>query len=274
VVDNVAPVITSLTNNAINAGSVLAGGTVTVTGTFTDPGVLDTHVLLVDWGDTSQQTTIAVTPGMLNFSINHVFAAVGDFYITVQVEDNDGGLSQVGLTEAIVGSPPPITFPPAPTPIVLGSPAPIVLASAPTTLVSAPAVVLAAPLSLSPAPVFTVGYVSASSASPAAGSPWDMAPGISLQPDVFSSLAAPNADPSEMISLVRGSSIVLATRYEPPAAAVEPAAPLLFDEDGAEVTDGSVWGAGFDLSPLVLDDTGEPWAILPMAPDPAARTET
>jgi hypothetical protein len=257
VVDNVAPTITSLTNNAVNAGVVQPGGSVTVTGTFTDPGLLDTHVLLVDWGDTSKQTTIAVTPGARNFSISHVFTAVGDFYITVQVEDNDGGLSQVALTEAIVGNPVPITFPTTPTPVVITSPTPILLSGAATPVVVATSTTPTPSLSTSPVPI-ELGYVS--------GMPSLISSGISLQPDGFASSALPGTDPDDVISLVRGSGIVLSTQYELAtmfAPATDAGAPLMFDEDGVDQADGVAWPADFDLSPLVLYDTGEPWAILP-----------
>ena len=210
VVNNVAPVITSLTNNAATAGVVQPGGTVTVTGTFTDPGLLDTHVLLIAWGDSSKQSTASVTPGSRSFSVSHVFTAIGTFHIAVQVEDNDGGISPLVLTTATVGNPVPITFPPSPTPVPIGGITPISIAgvgAAPAVINTTTIQPLAAPQLVVPAggpvPVSIGSVVNIGSVVRIAAS------------DAFSTPAVATVDPDHVIALVRATSIVLSTQVEP-----------------------------------------------------------
>jgi PKD repeat protein len=92
-VANVDPVIDSLV-----ASDVLEGGTTTLNGTYSDAGILDTHVLDVDWnGDgTFDELGIAISGG--TFSVMHQFAdddptgtPSDTFLIGVRIRDDDGG---------------------------------------------------------------------------------------------------------------------------------------------------------------------------------------
>src|SRR5439155_433901 len=47
--------------------------TATLNGSFTDPGVLDTHTVVINWGDGSPSTTLNLAANVLNFSANHPY---------------------------------------------------------------------------------------------------------------------------------------------------------------------------------------------------------
>eukprot|EP00913_Durusdinium_trenchii_P028471 g26699.t1 len=94
-VNNAAPVASNLTldNTTINEN-----GSVTVTGSFTDDGSLDTHTVMIDWG--TGETASAATVDQVNntFSATHQYlddnptATASDMYsITATVTDDDGG---------------------------------------------------------------------------------------------------------------------------------------------------------------------------------------
>src|SRR5260370_14042774 len=59
---NVAPANLNLgfANSTINEGD-----TATLNGTFTDPGVLDTHTVVISWGDGSANTTLSLDARVL-----------------------------------------------------------------------------------------------------------------------------------------------------------------------------------------------------------------
>src|SRR5262249_44460813 len=68
VVNNVAPanVALSFANASVNVGD-----TATLNGTFTDPGVLDTHMVVIDWGDGSLDTTLSLDANVQSFTAGH-----------------------------------------------------------------------------------------------------------------------------------------------------------------------------------------------------------
>ncbi|MFM7072355.1 MAG: hypothetical protein ACKO38_11255, partial [Planctomycetota bacterium] len=90
---NVAPVFTTLTNSASSISCMRPLDFITLTGTFTDAGLTDTHTAIVDWGDGSQSpATITQSPsggGTLNATHRYIIA--GKFTIKVTVIDDDGG---------------------------------------------------------------------------------------------------------------------------------------------------------------------------------------
>jgi hypothetical protein len=84
VVNNVAPTI-----SAISAGDIDANGNLNLSGTFSDPGLLDSHTVTVNWGDSSPVDTLSnVTSG--SFNGLHHYSSSGSFTITVTVADNNG----------------------------------------------------------------------------------------------------------------------------------------------------------------------------------------
>ncbi len=113
-VDNAAPQLGPL---VLDAGTIDEGGSVTLTGQFTDPGLLDTHTVVIDWGGgaadqpaegTTTLTTAGPNPtdttftdlgdGTWSFSATHRYAddnptgtPADDYTISVSVTDDDGG---------------------------------------------------------------------------------------------------------------------------------------------------------------------------------------
>jgi hypothetical protein len=91
---NVAPANVAL---SLSAASISEGQSVTVGGTFTDPGVLDTHAVCISWGDGSPGLMVPLGPGELSFGgLSHQYLdnptgpPNGNFSIGVIVTDKDG----------------------------------------------------------------------------------------------------------------------------------------------------------------------------------------
>ena len=79
--------------------AVAEGGTGTLSGSFSDPGWLDSHSVTIDWG-TAQGTpggqTVDVTPGgpgavTATFTASYTYGDNGSYPISVTVTDDDGG---------------------------------------------------------------------------------------------------------------------------------------------------------------------------------------
>lgn len=106
-VRNADPAV-SITN--LSTTQPYPGQVVTVEGSFTDSGWLDTHTAVVDWGD--GETTEA-TVSELNeapeatgaFSAQHSYSAMGPFNITVTVTDDDGGAGTASTQVEVALSP-------------------------------------------------------------------------------------------------------------------------------------------------------------------------
>lgn len=101
---NVAPAITSFTNSSSATSKVPSGLPVGFNLTFTDPGVLDTHTVIIGWGDGIRATTYNLAAGVLSTELSHTYTKPGTYYVTVQVEDKDGGVSGGKATFAYVGA--------------------------------------------------------------------------------------------------------------------------------------------------------------------------
>src|SRR5262249_48841446 len=69
-VSNVAPANLNL---AFADAAINEGDKATLNGTFTDPGILDAHTVVINWGDGSANTTVSLDAGVLNFSVNHPY---------------------------------------------------------------------------------------------------------------------------------------------------------------------------------------------------------
>ena len=108
-VNNVNPI---LSNVAVAPSTIPVGGTVTLSGNYTDPGYHGSPAdeqlqVFVTWGD-GQSTSVVTNgvPGAINET--HEYVAAGNYAILVQVTDNDGGVT-VEAHSVLVSTPAPAT---------------------------------------------------------------------------------------------------------------------------------------------------------------------
>jgi hypothetical protein len=82
----------------------LVGLRIDMTGSFTDPGVLDTHTASVDWGDGTLDDLGDV---VVTLSGSHAYPAAREYTIALAVEDDDGGICaatrQIAVVDASAG---------------------------------------------------------------------------------------------------------------------------------------------------------------------------
>jgi hypothetical protein len=103
VVENVAPNITSLVSSAPEVGDAKPGDTVSISGIFTDPGILDTHSALIDWGD-GTVTAALINETSQSFSGIHAYSTGGIFEIVVKLSDDDLGTTEQKTTALVTGA--------------------------------------------------------------------------------------------------------------------------------------------------------------------------
>jgi hypothetical protein len=99
---NVAPTATiiSVTQPAM---VLVTQESVTFTGSFTDPGLLDDHTVTWDFGDGTSSTTTILAGGPTTFSTTHAYSRTGYLYADLTVTDDDNGASKlVGVTVDIL----------------------------------------------------------------------------------------------------------------------------------------------------------------------------
>jgi PKD repeat protein len=100
-VSNVAPSVNAGANQAINEGA-----SASMTGTFTDPGWLDTHTATINWGEGTVEAGLVseenVKPDSTGtVSKTHTYGDNGVFTVTLTVCDDDGGCSSDTLTVTV-----------------------------------------------------------------------------------------------------------------------------------------------------------------------------
>jgi PKD repeat protein len=89
---NVPPVLDALPDRTIGPGQVI-----TINGTLTDPGWLDTHTLTIEWAPGVTET-LDLAAGVYEFQLSHVYTVLGDYTVTITAADPDGGLSSQVFT--------------------------------------------------------------------------------------------------------------------------------------------------------------------------------
>ncbi len=127
VVNNVAPTVGT---PVVTPGTINENDTATLTGSFTDPGTLDGHTVVISWGDGSANTTLTLAPGVLTYSTTHQYkddnptATSTDVNtITVTVTDKDGAPGSNGTTITVNNLAPVVTSVTGPVgPVALGNP--------------------------------------------------------------------------------------------------------------------------------------------------------
>jgi predicted extracellular nuclease len=99
-VTNAAPVVGVITAPEDPAR---VNTTVDVSAAFTDPGMLDTHTAVWDWGDgTTSAGSVSETNGSGTVSGSHQYAAAGLYDITLTVTDMDGAAGQAVFPAIVV----------------------------------------------------------------------------------------------------------------------------------------------------------------------------
>jgi PKD domain len=78
--------------------------TLTFTGTFSDPGALDTHTSRWNFGDSSTSSASFGASGSGNLSASHAYGAPGTYHVSLTVTDDDGGAG-VATTTVVVQTP-------------------------------------------------------------------------------------------------------------------------------------------------------------------------
>src|SRR5262249_48643947 len=76
------------------------------TATFSDPGVLDTHTAVWDWGDhTTSAGAVSGANGSGTVSGSHIYTAAGVYTVTLTVTDKDGAAAQSVFRYVVVYDP-------------------------------------------------------------------------------------------------------------------------------------------------------------------------
>jgi VCBS repeat-containing protein len=102
---------------SIDQTVVEENGLITFTGSFTDPGSLDTHEVLIQWGDGSEPTELQLPVGARTFSATHRYlddnptGTTSDQYtIEFTLTDDDGGFARATMNEITVENEGPTDF--------------------------------------------------------------------------------------------------------------------------------------------------------------------
>jgi hypothetical protein len=98
VVQNVVPTITSLSTGAT---TIHEGDTVTLQGAFTDPSVLDTHQVRIDWADGTAAQVLPVVAGARAFTATHSYLDEVPNIAQIKVQVDDGVAQSTLATTAV-----------------------------------------------------------------------------------------------------------------------------------------------------------------------------
>ena len=108
-INNVAPSVEAGPDQMVNEGNLIS-----FSGSFLDPGTLDTHNIIWDFGDGNGDTG-TLTP-------THIYGDGGVYTVTLTVTDDDGGLGTDTLTVTVSDLAPTADFTWTPEPQNEGSP--------------------------------------------------------------------------------------------------------------------------------------------------------
>jgi hypothetical protein len=119
--DSAATIVT--VNNVAPASVVLSGasigenGVATVSGSFTDPGTLDVHTVVLDWGLAETPTTVTLAVGQRDFTLTHQYlddnptGTPSDVYaISATVTDDDGGTGVASASATVANVAPAVVL--------------------------------------------------------------------------------------------------------------------------------------------------------------------
>jgi len=97
-VENVAPTLSAFSDFEITAGE-----TITIPGTITDPGVLDSQTVFISW-ETGATETIELGAAERQFSASYTYTDAGVYPVTVRVTDKDGDWNEQNFTITVDSS--------------------------------------------------------------------------------------------------------------------------------------------------------------------------
>jgi hypothetical protein len=104
-VNNVAP---SLSSVGINPAAINGNGIAILTGVISDPGALDTFLLVINWNDGNVQTISNLAAGIFSAAHRYVdnipHGSASNFTVSISAVDNDGGLSAVSTATVTVNN--------------------------------------------------------------------------------------------------------------------------------------------------------------------------
>ncbi len=83
-VENVAPILSEMPDQESYVGEAI-----TVTGTITDPGVLDSQIVVIAWDDGTVDN-LSLNADERQFTFAHVYAGPGEYTVAIHVTDKDG----------------------------------------------------------------------------------------------------------------------------------------------------------------------------------------
>lgn len=103
-VNNLPPEFTALSGDSPSSDPAEEGEPVTISGAFTDLGVLDTHEVTIDWGDGAvSSATVTESNGAGTFSGQHSFQFGGIYTIQLVLRDDDTGQDSATKTVFVTG---------------------------------------------------------------------------------------------------------------------------------------------------------------------------
>lgn len=97
-VNNVAP---TLNNIAFSPSPINVGNPTTLSGTVNDVGALDSHAVVINWGDGSPTTTLNLAAGVSNFSATHQYNNTGNYTALITATDDDTGAVSTSVNVTI-----------------------------------------------------------------------------------------------------------------------------------------------------------------------------
>jgi len=102
-IQNVAPVVDEI---SVSYSVKVVKKNIVASADFSDPGVLDTHTAVWDWGDgTTSTATVTEADGSGSVSDVHAYTAAGFYQVTLIVTDKDGGEGQAVYDQIVVYNP-------------------------------------------------------------------------------------------------------------------------------------------------------------------------
>ncbi|HWC66681.1 MAG TPA: PKD domain-containing protein, partial [Acidimicrobiales bacterium] len=100
---NVAPTVSAGADQFVEEGSFA-----TIVASFADPGLLDTHTAIINWGDGAMSPGV-IDPLTRTVTGSHLYGARGAYLAEIVVTDDDGGAGTDALIVTVGNAPPVVT---------------------------------------------------------------------------------------------------------------------------------------------------------------------